>query len=287
MRLKATRLTSISKGKSLITIGVNPFNNTAAAYSLRIPAGSSYNGSLIRVRRSSDNAELNFSAVATADINGDRLLDTSAISAWLTTNSGFITTWYDQSGNGRNATQTTAANQPRIYNAGAFETENGRTAINFIAGTQLLSAVDPLNGNNDSNATFNWVGTSTIGRGQDGFGAGWSFANFAVVFTANGIAGYTYPAPVSGDSRLTTVVINQDVSTSSAQKFWSGSAGTSLQINNKTFRSSTVGLTIGDHNGTTVIGTMLEAAIFPIALSNTVRLSVERSQGAAYGINII
>jgi hypothetical protein len=34
---------------------------------------------------------------------------------------GFVPTWYDQSGNARNATQTTAANQYRIVNAGAYE----------------------------------------------------------------------------------------------------------------------------------------------------------------------
>jgi hypothetical protein len=43
--------------------------------------------------------------------------------------SGFVTTWYDQSGNGKNSTQSTAANQPRIVNAGVLDTVNDKTAI--------------------------------------------------------------------------------------------------------------------------------------------------------------
>ena len=42
-----------------------------------------------------------------------------------------VTTWYDQSGNGNDATQATAANQPKIVNAGALVTENGKPAIDF------------------------------------------------------------------------------------------------------------------------------------------------------------
>ena len=42
----------------------------------------------------------------------------------------FVTTWYDQAGS-NDATQTTAANQPKIVSAGALVTENGKVAIDF------------------------------------------------------------------------------------------------------------------------------------------------------------
>ena len=47
---------------------------------------------------------------------------------------GFVTTWYDQSGNGYNATQGTAANQPQIVSSGSVLTTNGKPSA-FFDGT--------------------------------------------------------------------------------------------------------------------------------------------------------
>ncbi len=65
----------------------------------------------IRVRRSSDNEEADISFT-----NG--LLNVSSLLTFCGANSGYLTKIYDQSGNGNDATQTTAAYQPRIVNAG-------------------------------------------------------------------------------------------------------------------------------------------------------------------------
>ena len=42
---------------------------------------------------------------------------------------GYVTTWYDQSGNSNDATQATASSQPKIVDAGSLITENGKAAI--------------------------------------------------------------------------------------------------------------------------------------------------------------
>jgi hypothetical protein len=91
---------------------------------------SAYAGSAMRVRRSSDNTEQNIGF----DANGN--LDTSALLTFAGAGSAYVTIWYDQSGNGRNLTNTTAANQPRIVNAGALETfgKNVRPGM-FFDGT--------------------------------------------------------------------------------------------------------------------------------------------------------
>ena len=68
---------------------------------------ASYTGSLIRLRRSSDDTESDFGYDA---VTG--LLDTAAIATFIGGGSGFIKTWYDQSGNSRDVTQATATNQP-------------------------------------------------------------------------------------------------------------------------------------------------------------------------------
>jgi hypothetical protein len=83
---------------------------SAAAYSLR-KLDNNYTGWAIRVRRSSDNAETNIGFV-------NNVLDTATLLSFVGAGDGFVTTWYDQSGNGRNATQTTAGRQPNIVNAG-------------------------------------------------------------------------------------------------------------------------------------------------------------------------
>jgi hypothetical protein len=58
------------------------------------------------------------------------------------THNGFITTVYDQSGNGRNFTQITAVNQPSIVTAGAMNTQNGKPLINFEGAGDVLNS-DP------------------------------------------------------------------------------------------------------------------------------------------------
>lgn len=118
----------------IIAFATNPwggsvFDGAAAAYSTRIPAGGIYGGPLLRVRRSSDNAEQDIYASAIPDANGNRFLDTTALLAFAGVNSAFVTTWYDQSGNGRHATQTTGTSQPRIVNAGVIDLLNNKPAL--------------------------------------------------------------------------------------------------------------------------------------------------------------
>jgi prepilin-type N-terminal cleavage/methylation domain-containing protein len=101
-----------------------------AAYSLR-RVSAAYTGPAIQVRRSSDNATLDIGFTAAGD------LDTATLTTFVGAASGFVTTWYDQSGNGRHATQGTAANQPRIVNAGTIDTSAGRPAL-YGAGVAFL-----------------------------------------------------------------------------------------------------------------------------------------------------
>jgi hypothetical protein len=94
--------------------------NAAAAYSLR-RLRSSYTGAAIRVRRDNDNSEQDIGF----NVNGN--LDTVAIQNFTgISNTATVVTWYDQSGNAINATQTTAANQPVIMTINfEFATING------------------------------------------------------------------------------------------------------------------------------------------------------------------
>ena len=65
---------------------------------------------------------------------------TSASStSWQNNQSAYVTTWYDQSGNGNHATQATQSAQPKLITAGVMNTENGKPAMVFDA-TLFLEA---------------------------------------------------------------------------------------------------------------------------------------------------
>ena len=102
---------------------LDTYSGAAAAYSLR-KLRTAYTGSAIRVRRASDNTEQNIGFV-------NNVLDTSSLTSFCSGTNGFVTTWYDQSGNNRNATQTTAAKQPQIVSGGSVILENGKPSVQF------------------------------------------------------------------------------------------------------------------------------------------------------------
>jgi hypothetical protein len=103
---------------------LDTYSGAAAAYSLR-KLRTAYTGSAIRVRRASDNTEQDIGFTALGGLN------TSALTTFCSGTNGFVTTWYDQSGNGRDATQSTGANQPQIVSSGSVITENGKAAAQF------------------------------------------------------------------------------------------------------------------------------------------------------------
>lgn len=103
---------------------LDDYPNAAAAYSLRKLRGA-YTGSAIRVRESTNNTEQDIGFTATGN------LDTTALLSHCGSGNGFVTTWYDQSGNARNATQTTAANQPQIVSSGSVLILNSKPRMSF------------------------------------------------------------------------------------------------------------------------------------------------------------
>lgn len=110
------------------------YTQSAAAFSLRL-LKSEYIGSAIRVRRSSDNAEQDIGFL-------DKNLNTSQITTFCNGTNGFVTTWYDQSGNNINLTQTTLNLQPQIVTSGDLLLVNNKPSINFV--DRFLTYVLPV-----------------------------------------------------------------------------------------------------------------------------------------------
>ena len=122
-----------------------------AAYLLDVVAGSpayayaarqlraAHSTALLRVRRSSDNAEQDILATGGT-------LDTTALLAFAGAGDAFVVTWYDQTGNARHLTQATAARQPRIVSGGVVDVVNTRPTVNLIAANShwMSGAFAPL-----------------------------------------------------------------------------------------------------------------------------------------------
>ncbi len=75
---------------------------------------TAYSGAALQVRRSSDNATQDI-----AFLSGGGL-DTASMLSFCGGGNGFVSIFYDQSGNGKHLTQSTAAMQPQIVSSGSY-----------------------------------------------------------------------------------------------------------------------------------------------------------------------
>lgn len=107
------------------------YPNAAYAFSHR-KLRSDYTGFAAQVRRSSDNATQDIGFVSDE-------IDISAISTFVGAGNGFALTWYDQSGNSRNATQVTAGDQPTMVVSGTVQTANGKSILVFDGVNSFMS----------------------------------------------------------------------------------------------------------------------------------------------------
>ena len=111
------------------------YPGAAAAYSLR-QLTTTYTGSAIEVRRTNnDVADIGFTSTGE--------LDTAALLAFTGTgalDNGFVTKWYDQSGNVFDATQVFALAQPQIVSSGSVILENGKPAAQFDGTDDFMNA---------------------------------------------------------------------------------------------------------------------------------------------------
>lgn len=101
------------------------FSTVTLAYSVR-KLRKAYTGDCVLLREDNGNTERAFGFTSAG------LVDTSAIAAWITASgatNAYVKTWYDQSGLGYDATQTTNANQPLFVTSSAGM--GGRPTLTF------------------------------------------------------------------------------------------------------------------------------------------------------------
>jgi len=255
-----------------------------AIYSLRKMRGA-YTGFCIRVRRSSDNTELNIGFV-------NNVIDTIALLAFVGAGDGFVVTKYDQSGNAFNATQATAANQPRIVSAGVLDVQNAKACMRQVASQRWLTLPDIMIGASSATAVIvysqatsglalsGWggVNTQSATNTHTPFSDGAAYDSFCSV-TRQSFAGY-------GISEL--LRIHSMRHTGSALQCFSN--GTKIDtdkviafkstVANNRLLTGVVASTVG------VDACMSESVFFGSAISTSDRQLLERDQGTYYGITV-
>jgi hypothetical protein len=257
---------------------------SAAAYSVR-RLRSGYTGALIRVRRSSDSTEQDIGYTLGGNLN------TMTLTTFCGANSCFVTTWYDQSGNVRNATQGTPANQPRIVNAGVIDTIGGRGSLQFL-GAQFMTANSVTQNLLGNTPTFSavvspnsiaayigiivWRGGSTNGLDMNN-ASRWTYIwnDAAATFNWNG-------GPVITTGSLQTV--NVTISPTFATYNKDGTSFTNTTTHAAT--SGTANAVIGNDNccgGRFLNGYLPELILFQ-ALSPVNNATLEANQKTYYGI---
>lgn len=103
------------------------YPGAAAAYSLRqLKAGIT---NVVRVRRSSDNTEQDFTAAQVTD---------GTLTTFCGAGNGFVSTWYDQSGNAQNLGQATTSAQPQIVASGSVVLKGTRPSLDFDGSNDRL-----------------------------------------------------------------------------------------------------------------------------------------------------
>jgi hypothetical protein len=109
------------------------YTGAAAAYSLR-KLRTAYTGAAIRVRKDTTGQpeqDIGF------DANGN--LDTVALKSFINARSGFVVTWYSQTGL-YTVTQSVQANQPRVVNSGVIDRDGNIPCVRFNDNTDVLTA---------------------------------------------------------------------------------------------------------------------------------------------------
>lgn len=92
-----------------------------------------YAGPIMRIRRSSDDAEEDFYPDANYELSlsSPNASESTTLGTWIGANDGYVSLWFSQSTVTSNASQTTSSLQPQIVVSGVVNLENGQPAIDF------------------------------------------------------------------------------------------------------------------------------------------------------------
>jgi hypothetical protein len=227
---------------------LDTYTGAAAAYSLR-KLRTAYTGDAVEVYNGSSYADIGF------NVFGE--LDTVALASHCGSSDGFVSKWYDQSGNTNTAAQTVTGSMPKIYDGTTgVVTENGKPAVEFdgsddsINTSTLTALTNPFTA-----STVATVDASAVNDDQDrvilsSANSAWQ----ATILMQNNYTPDEFQAPagllvktnvaVNNNQNLHTVVFNN----SSSEYFLQGQSISTGNFGGRTLAGYSLGANAGTGN---------------------------------------
>jgi hypothetical protein len=248
-----------------------------ALYSLRL-IGPGYSGFCVEVLRASDNSTMNIGFV-------DGVIDIATALAFAGGSNLQIFTWYDQSGNANNATQSTSlTSQPILV------VINGQPWISFGnsggSSVQFLTTVSPITLTGDQ--TINLVAQISADTGMVPLGCidgthGW----FVSLNPSPHVGAIGFFTDVNGTLFDTSNVLTSNPNPAISRITYTRASGVFTTFLNNVQTETATGITngastaaavIGQVDGAQMEGLIGEIAIYGSALNSTNRQAIDASQ---------
>ncbi len=191
---------------------LDDYPNASVAYSLR-SLNSNYRGALVKIRRLADNEEKDIFAKYDGTLNTEDLLD------FIGSDDGYVSRWYDQSGNENDLKQVQGGLQPKLVSAGVVNLDGGKPAILYEAlADQNLEFTTRITDNRSVFATVNPFPIDTRGYSQGLLGddstidyIGGSGTQWVAQFSPDVYNGNNYINTTATNLRTTNRVLNVKV----------------------------------------------------------------------------
>lgn len=275
-------------------------SGATVAFGQRALSAASRGSAVYTIREDSGNTTQSFDSDATT---GD--MSVAAITAFLSGANGFVTNWADQSGNGSNVVQATAANQP-AWTASTTNSKPGLTfanaSVQFLATAGNVSITDFTAFAVVLAATFGASANAVFGEnGSDEDGAG--YLDGLVLDNANGLTDL-YTDGNNGESAWLITGIPLSTATYYVFDLVNTFGGSNINANGV----ATSGRLLDSAPGPTALakrlcvggsdadsisppdqwfdGNILELIIYPSVLSDGNRTSIRQNIATYYGITL-
>lgn len=271
----------IGGGRSFILTQLAGLGYAAAgAWSVSRGMRQAYVGALLRVRRSSDNAEQDIG------FRSDGALDSAALLAFCAGGNGFASKVYDQSGGGYDMVQATAGSQPRIVSSGTLDTMGvaARPTMNFTGATKKLENAAYAHG---SAAALNIVAVAD-GSGYAGVAGNPTANNGRTRVLGRGTAIMGASTPEIGTVTASgTMIVTASASGAGTATIKHRLNGAETASSTTTRGAPSAGIALGAGvygNAGDFVGKLSEVVVWQSVPTDAALLLLERDQGLFYGI---